>query len=110
MAEARKPKYQAAPSQAGRGGHGPRGGFQRPKNMGKTLGRLLSYVTRRKWLLAIVFLCVIVSAGSSVAGTYLLRPVLNELVSDLPAAEKIAKLARTLLAMLGIYLFGAVCT
>lgn len=110
MAEARKPKYQTAPSQAGRGGHGPRGGFQRPKNMGKTLGRLLGYITKRKWLLGIVFLCVIVSAASSVVGTYLLRPVLNELVSDLPAAEKIAKLAQTLLTMLGIYLLGAACT
>ena len=77
MAEARKPKYQTVPSQTGLGGHGPRGGFQRPKNMGKTLGRLLGYITKRKWLLGIVFLCVIVSAASSVAGTYLLRPVLN---------------------------------
>lgn len=110
MAEERKPKYRMNPSQADRGGHGMRGGFQRPKNMGKTLGRLLGYITKRKWLLGIVFLCVIVSAASSVAGTYLLRPVLNELVSDLPAAEKVAKLGKTLLAMLGIYLFGAVCT
>ena len=110
MAEARKPKYQTIPSQTGRGGHGPRGGFQRPKNMGKTLGRLLGYITKRKWLLGIVFLCVIVSAASSVAGTYLLRPVLNELVSDLPAAEKIVKLAKTLLTMLGIYLLGAACS
>ena len=110
MAEARKPKYQTVPSQTGRGGHGPRGGFQRPKNMGKTLGRLLGYITKRKWLLGIVFLCVIVSAASSVAGTYLLRPVLNELVSDLPAAEKIVKLAKTLLTMLGIYLLGAACS
>ena len=110
MAEARKPKYQTAPSQTGRGGHGPRGGFQRPKNVGKTLGRLLGYITKRKWLLIIVFLCVIISSATSVAGTYLLRPVLNELVSDLPAAEKIAKLAKTLLTMLGLYLFGAACT
>lgn len=110
MAEARKPKYQTAPSRTARGGHGMRGGFQRPKNMGKTLGRLLGYITKRKWLLWIVFLCVIISADSSVVGTYLLRPVLNELVSDLPAAEKIAKLAKTLLTMLGIYLFGAACT
>lgn len=110
MAKERKPKYRMNPSQAGRGGHGMRGGFQRPKNMGKTLGRLLGYITKRKWLLGIVFLCVIISAASSVVGTYLLRPVLNELVSDLPAAEKIAKLAKTLLTMLGIYLFGAACT
>ena len=110
MAEARKPKYQTAPSQTGRGGHGPRGAFQRPKNMGKTLWRLLGYITKRKCLLVVVFLCVIISSATSVAGTYLLRPVLNELVSDLPAAEKLAKLAKTLLIMLGLYLFGAACT
>lgn len=110
MAEARKAKYQSNPSRPMHGGPGARGGYQRPKNMGKTLSRLLGYITNRKWLLVVVFLCVIVSSAASVAGTYLIRPVLNELVSDLPAAEKLAKLARTLGAMLGIYLFGAACT
>ena len=110
MAEARKAKYQSNPSRPIHGGPGARGGYQRPKNMGKTLSRLLGYITNRKWLLVVVFLCVIVSSAASVAGTYLIRPVLNELVSDLPAAEKLAKLARTLGAMLGIYLFGAACT
>ena len=110
MAEARKAKYQSNPSRPIHGGPGASGGYQRPKNMGKTLSRLLGYITNRKWLLVVVFLCVIVSSAASVAGTYLIRPVLNELVSDLPAAEKLAKLARTLGAMLGIYLFGAACT
>ena len=87
MAEARKAKYQSNPSRPIHGGPGARGGYQRPKNMGKTLSRLLGYITNRKWLLVVVFLCVIVSSAASVAGTYLIRPVLNELVSDLPAAH-----------------------
>lgn len=113
MAEQRTSKYNSTssrPMHGGHGGHGARGGFQRPKNAGKTLRRLLGYVTTRKWLLGIVLLCVLISSAASVAGTYLLRPVLNELVSDLPAAEKIVRLAKTLGAMLGIYLFGAACT
>ena len=109
MSEPRKPKYQTNPSQNARG-HGARGGYQRPKNMGKTLGRLLGYITTRKWLLVLVVLCVIISSAASVAGTYLIRPVLNELVSDLPTAEKLTKLAKTLFTMLGIVMFGAVCS
>lgn len=109
MSEPRKPKYKTATSH-GPGGRGPRGGYQRPKNAGKTLRRLLGYVTSRKWLLVLVVLCVIVSAASSVAGTYLIRPVLNELVSDLPLTEKLGNLAKTLFTMLGIVLLGAVCS
>jgi len=33
---------------------GPRGGFQKPKNMGKTISTLLRYVGRSRWLLAVV--------------------------------------------------------
>ena len=35
------------------GGGGP-GGFQPPKNMGKTIGKLMAYVGRSKWLLVLV--------------------------------------------------------
>ena len=39
----------------GPGGHGsPRGGYQKPKNMGKTVGTLLGYVGKSRWLLAVV--------------------------------------------------------
>lgn len=110
-----KPKYAPKPGadapQHG-SGHGPgaRGGYQKPKNAGKTLRRLLSYITAKKWPLVLVFLCVIVSSVSSVAGTYLLRPVLNTLVGELPLAEKLAQLARTLSYMLVLFLLGAACT
>ena len=115
MSENRKPKYGADPSMSagkGPGGPGPggRSNFQRPKNTRKTLSRLLGYVSKRKWLLFLVFVCVIVSSAASVIGTYLLRPVLNELVSDMTVAEKLASLTKTLLAMLVIYLLGAACT
>ena len=67
------------------GGHGPggpgaRGGYQKPKDAKRTLLRLMKYISGKKWLLVIVFLCVIISSVASIAGTYLIRPVLNELV------------------------------
>ena len=42
------PKHQNGP-----GGHGgaPRGGFQKPKNMGKTVSKLFSYLGKSKGLL-----------------------------------------------------------
>ena len=110
MAEERKKRYVHTDAKPVGGGPGARGGYQRPKNMGKTLRRLMGYITHRKWLLALVFVCVAASSLSNVAGTYLLRPILNDLVGPLPFAEKMTSLARTLLAMLGLFLLGAGCS
>ncbi|MBR4579456.1 MAG: ABC transporter ATP-binding protein [Oscillospiraceae bacterium] len=106
-------KYASGPKGGGPGGgHGPgaRGGYQKPKNAGKTLRRLMGYITRRKLPLLLAALCVILSAVTGVANTYLLRPLLNDLVSSMTAAEKVAMLGRTLLKMLGLFLVGASCT
>ncbi len=100
-------KHEGGP---GHGGPGAVGGFQKPKNAKRTLRRLLGYVSQRKWPLVIVALCVAVSAVSSVAGTYLIRPILNTLVSDGDFASKVASLAETLAVMAGIYVLGAVCS
>ena len=99
-------KKYADSSKPGRSGHGggpgARGGYQKPKNAAQTLRRLMGYITRRKWLLVLVAICVIVSAVTGVAGTYLLRPLLNVLVSDMTVTEKITALAKTLAAMAGL--------
>ena len=41
-------------------GHGraPRGGFQKPKNMGKTVSKLFSYLGKSKGLLVLVIIFV----------------------------------------------------
>ena len=109
MAERRK-KYVQTDAKPTGGGPGARGGYQRPKNLVQTLRRLMGYITKRKWLLALVFVCVIISALASVAGTYLIRPILNDLVSAMPLKEKIASLAKTLLLMLALFLLGSACT
>ncbi|MCQ2587812.1 MAG: ABC transporter ATP-binding protein/permease [Treponema sp.] len=66
----------------------PRKGFAKPKNAKKTFGRILSLMGKFKALWIIVFICVIVSSGASVVGSYLIKPALNNYV--IPMAEQIA--------------------
>ena len=81
-----KKKYQKHASMMPQGG-GPRGrGPQhmagkkgKPKDMKKTLGRLMGYVGREKKKIALAFICVILTTVSNLAASYVLRPVINSL-------------------------------
>ena len=54
--------------------HGKGGpGYQKPKNMGKTIGKLMRYVGRSKWLLAVVAVCLLMNTVCSIRGTYMLQ-------------------------------------
>ena len=61
------------------GGPGGKMNFGKPKNAGKTIKRLLSYVAKSKGLLAIVVLMVVISAGANIAGTAFLTPIVDEI-------------------------------
>ena len=43
----------------------PRGGYQRPKNAGKTLRRLLGYLTRSPLPVIFVLLCLVTSVATN---------------------------------------------
>ena len=86
----------------GPGGPGARGGYQKPKDAKRTMLRLMKYISGRKWLLVIVFLCVIASSIASIAGTYLIRPVLNELVGAGTLSDKLGYLAKMLAVMAAV--------
>jgi len=110
MAERKKYALQPGANTKGGGGPGSRGGFQKPKNARRTFARLICYITGRKWPLLLVFLCVVVSALGGVAGTYLIRPILNTLVeSGIPVSERLASLGGTLLLMAVIFIISALC-
>lgn len=57
-------------------GPGPRGGGK-PKNSSETVRRLMSYLERDRFWMGVAFLCVILSTGTNLAGSYLLRPIIN---------------------------------
>ena len=52
---------------------------KKPKNLKHTLRVFLSYLGRRKKMLAVVAVLVTISAGANLFGTYMIRPVVNGL-------------------------------
>ena len=60
-------------------GRGPAGMGGKPKNLKKTIGRLLSYVGKYKVLLLIVFFFMMLNTVTSLVGGYLTRPIVNRL-------------------------------
>lgn len=91
--------------------HGPKGhgrmAIEKPKNAGKTVGRLFSYLKKDRLKLLLVLFCVIFQAVSMLTASYMLRPIINGLTSQ---DASISKLAGSLLLMAVIYLFGISAT
>ena len=86
-----------------RGHGGPPGGFQKPKDIRKTIGTLMGYIGRSKWLLAVVSVCLVLNTACSIGGSYMLRPLINDCIipGDYP------RLARMLAVLAGIYVCAA---
>ena len=53
------------------------GAPKRPQDLGRTLRSLLSYMGHAKWSLLAVGVLVCVSGGANLAGTYMIKPVVN---------------------------------
>ncbi len=97
------PKIQNGP----KGGPGGKPAFGKPKNAGRTIKRLLSYVAKSKELLVIVILMVIISAGAGVAGTALLTPIVDEIGNLLSTGSKdLSKLISYLFVLGFVYVLG----
>ena len=68
-------------------GRGPRG-KGKPKDIGKTVKRLLGYVGKYKSRLALVFVCMFLTTISSLCAGYLIAPIINRITLAVnPAAE-----------------------
>ena len=108
-------RYSRAVASKGRGGmHGPRpprGTKGKPKNMKGTVKRLLSYVSEQKALLVVVLIFMIIKTGASLAGSYMLRPIINTFLSpDSDMFGKIMLFGAALLVLGAVYAAGAVAT
>ncbi|MBR6005678.1 MAG: ABC transporter ATP-binding protein, partial [Clostridia bacterium] len=81
----------------------------KPKNTGRTIKRLWSYVANYKYRLMLVVVLMLTSTGTSLAGSYVMRPLINNLVyENTSAQQKVAYLAHMLFLIGGIYLVGIV--
>ena len=91
----------------GPGGGGPaRHGFRKPKDLRGTLGKLMQYLACYKRLLILVAGMLVVSSFCTVAGSYMLKPLINDYI--LPGDFR--GLAGMLCLMAGIYVTGAACS
>ncbi len=67
------------PRGGGPRGRGPGGMGGKPKDVKKTVGRLLGYVGKYKALLLVVFIFMMVNTVLSLVGGYMTRPIINQL-------------------------------
>ena len=88
--------------------HAPKGGYQKPKNMGKTIGRLLGYLTRSKLPLLAVVGCLLVSVCTNLGGSYMMRGIINDFIWS--GCTDFAGLAQSIAVLVGIYLLGGLAT
>ncbi len=80
---------------------------QKPKNTKATFKRLLSYLKGQRAKIAAAVVCVMVSSASTLAGSYLLRPIINGLAdTSLTAANKVQNLVVGLLVMAAVFFVG----
>ena len=84
---------------------------EKPKNAFGTLCRVFSYLSKSRALIALFFLCVIISAGTQVLGGYMLRPIIDEgiapLIGDGENKAKLLNFVMMLFRMGLVYALGA---
>ncbi len=103
----------------GRGPGGPRGPRgrmmgkkEKPKYSKNTILRLLKYLSPFKFRLIAAVFCMFCTTFTSLAGSYMLRPMINSLVEDngKTGQQRLAVLASMIGMLIGIYLVGVVTT
>ena len=79
----------------------------KPKDMKGAIKRLLSYIGEDKYKVVIAIICVLLSSGANLAGTYMLRPVIDNLSAEtFSAVPKLTLLIIGLCQMALIYAIG----
>ncbi|WP_186566717.1 ABC transporter ATP-binding protein [Lawsonibacter celer] len=88
--------------------HAPKGGYQKPKNMGRTIRRLLGYLTSNPLPLLLVVGCLLASVFTNLGGSYMLRGIINDFIWS--GCTDFAGLGLAVLKLIGIYLLGCLAT
>lgn len=90
---------------------GPRhtGNFSKPKNTKNTIKRLFCYLGKYKLLLFLSCFCVLIFAFSSIFGTWLIKPLLNDYIIPFidHANPNLASFIKLLFILGVVYLLGA---
>ncbi|MCQ9210460.1 ABC transporter ATP-binding protein [Granulicatella seriolae] len=79
---------------------------RRPQNMRQTLSDLMGYLWKSKWSLFVVVIALIISSAAGIAGTYFIRPLINDFIET----KDIAGLGRMLMVIALIYILGTIAS
>lgn len=115
--ESLKRRYGHRPSRGGAQGggmrrhHGPGAGMSakggRPKEAKAAIRRLMTYLKEDKAKMGLAFVCVILNTFGTLAGAYMLRPIINTYIVPVDGSRgDAAGLARALLVMAAVYVIG----
>ncbi len=103
---ARAVKPQRGGPGGGPGRHGPRA-KGKPKNTKATIFRMLSYLKPYKLHLIIVAVCMLLTSATSLAGSLMLRPIINDLIKkDVSVEARLTNLAGMLAVLASVYMVG----
>ena len=85
---------------------------RKPKDVKRTLGRILKYLLDYKVQLFIVVLAIIFSAIAGILGTYLLKPLINDYIVPFIGKDNVdlSSFIRMLSIMGTVYILGAIST
>lgn len=98
----------------GPGGHGPIGAGEKPKDMKKTVGKLVRYMKPFHAMIIFVIVCALLSAGFSIAGPKILgnatQLIYEGFVAKIQGSGGIDfdGIAKVLLTVLAIYVISAI--
>ena len=86
-------------------------GFAKPKNTKRTFARLIRYLNRYRGMLVIILISLVVSSSAGVIGTYLLKPLFNQIVDLFTSGgSSMMPVLGTVAALAAIYALGALGT
>lgn len=102
------------------GGHGPGGpgvgpGRQRvrmggkPKDSAQTIRHLMQYINEDKAKIAVAFICILLNTGATLAGSYMLRPIINIYIAPTDGSRGNAAGLFFSLVVLAMIYFTGVC-
>lgn len=103
MNEQARPVTNSRPSPSGLPGRHGHISVEKPKNSKKVIGRLWTYLSKQKALISLILVLLLVNTATTLAGSYLLRPIINNFIipHDIPG------LAGMMFLLAGLYLTGA---
>ncbi|MBQ2769673.1 MAG: ABC transporter ATP-binding protein [Clostridia bacterium] len=87
---------------------GPKKGFAKPQDAKKTFFRLMGYLAPYKGLVLLILPALIASSSAGIFGTYMLKPIINQITGLLTTGSKdLTVLLPNLALLAAIYLAGA---